>query len=118
MPQANQEPAASVLQATDVIYGDQDTGTVDANGNVKGGMAYPFSYGEITYKTTVAFTGRVSEDGKLTASGTVVLDYSAGGVSGSLDYSLTLTGQIDDGGQFTGSFALDGHPYPASASKQ
>ena len=92
--------------------------TVDANGNVKGGMAYPFSYGEITYKTTVAFTGRVSEDGKLTASGTVVLDYSAGGVSGSLDYSLTLTGQIDDGGQFTGSFALDGHPYPASASKQ
>jgi hypothetical protein len=68
--------------------------TVDTEGRVVGGLEYTWSN---TAKTTLALTGHVSDDGRVTASGTGVTSIVYNGQLKSSSGPVTFSGQIVNG---------------------
>ena len=78
--------------------------TVDGEGNVKGGWKYAPS-ADLSWSAT--FSGQVSEEGRLTASGPAAITATVGGETQGKSGTLTLTGDIS-GAEFVGTATVEG----------
>jgi hypothetical protein len=75
--------------------------TVDDEGNVKGGLDYSFEYAGVPGQIVLTFTGVVTDNGQLTASGVGTTTYTPEAGPQSVSGSASLSGQISDA-KFTG----------------